>query len=139
MTGNGPLAIVTVETDAQREPYHHEGGKSDLRVDHLIRTREIKTMQGQSNPGQRDFPESERGFEQDRDKQRQSQGGSQKDSGQTGTGTATGTAPQNPGTIEQNPGTSRQSQPTTDTPIRNPSGEDLSEGIDGDEGSGRGI
>jgi hypothetical protein len=93
-------------------------------------------MQGQSNPGQKDFPESEKGFEHDRDKQRQ--GGSQQDRGSTGTGTATGTAPQNPGTTEQNPGTSRQNQ-STDTPIRNPSGEDLSDGIDGDEGSGRGI
>jgi hypothetical protein len=98
-------------------------------------------MQGQSDPGQRDFPESEKGFEQDKDKQGQGPGqrGSQRDTGTSGSGAATGTAPQNPGTIEQNPGTSRQSESTTDTPIRNPSGEDLSEGIDGDEGSGRGI
>jgi hypothetical protein len=93
-------------------------------------------MQGQSNPGQRDFPESEKGFEQDRDKQRQGTqtgpGSSQQDRGSTGrgAGTATGTAPQNPGTTEPQ---------STDTPIRNPSGDDLSEGIEGDEGSGRRI
>ena len=99
-------------------------------------------MQGQSNPGQRDFPESEKGFEQDRNKKQgpgSGQSGSQQNKGTSGSGAATGTAPQNPGTIEQNPGTSRQDQSTTDAPIRNPSGEDLSEGIDGDEGSGRGI
>jgi len=98
-------------------------------------------MQGQSNPGQRGFPESEKGFEQDRDKQRQGSGqrGSQQDRGSTGTGTATGTAPQDLGSTEQNLGSSRQNQSTTDTPIRNPSGDDLSEGIEGDEGSGRGF
>ena len=93
-------------------------------------------MQGQSEP-EREFPESEKGFEQERDKQRQGEGSSQQDrsSTGTGTGTATGTAPQNPGTERQNPGTS----PDQDSTIRNPSGDDLSQGIEGDEGSGRGI
>jgi hypothetical protein len=99
-------------------------------------------MQGQSKPEQKDFPESEKGFERDKDKkqgQRSGGSGSHQDKGTSGSGAATGTAPQNPGTIEQNPGTSRQDQSTADTPIRNPSGDDLSEGIDGDEGSGRRI
>ena len=102
-------------------------------------------MQGQNDPKQREFPESEKGFEQGKDRQGQGPGtqedrGSQQDRGTgTGTGTATGTAPQNPGTAEQNPGTSRQDQSATDAPIRNPSGDDLSQGIEGDEGSGRGI
>ena len=65
----------------------------------------------------------------------------------------------NPGRSEQNPGTSRGQQEdrtgtgeerggtndeavrepddNTDSTIRNPSGEDLSDAIDGDEGSGR--
>jgi hypothetical protein len=98
-------------------------------------------MQGQNDPKQREFPESEKGFEQGKDRQGQGPGtqedrGSQQDRGTgTGTGTATGTAPQNPGTERQNPGTS----PDQDSTIRNPSGDDLSEGIEGDEGSGRGI
>ncbi len=74
----------------------------------------------------------------------------------------------NPGAFEQNPGTSRQTEDVTGTgeergqtagtdtetidpgaaaegrqddnpTIRNPSGDDLSQGIDGDEGSGRGF
>jgi hypothetical protein len=89
-------------------------------------------MQGQSEP-KREFPESEKGFEQERDKQRQGEGGQPQDRGSTGTGTATGTAPQDPGTTQQDQST------TQDTPIRNPSGDDLSQGIEGDEGSGRGI
>jgi hypothetical protein len=94
-------------------------------------------MQGKSEP-QREFPESEKGFEQDRDKQNEGTGsGRQQDRSSTGTGT--GTAPQNPGTSTQNPGTSQQDQSTTDSTIRNPSGDDLSQGIEGDEGSGRGI
>lgn len=91
-------------------------------------------MQGQSEP-KREFPESEKGFEQERDKQKQGTGkgesGPTQDRGSTGTGTATGTAPQNPGATEP--------QSTTDKPIRNPSGEDLSQGIEGDEGPGRGV
>jgi hypothetical protein len=102
-------------------------------------------MPGQNDPGnkQNQVPESEKGFEQVRDKQGPGTGqaGSQQDRGSTGTGTgtATSTAPQNPVTAEQDPGTSRQNQSTTDAPIRNPSGDDLSQGIEGDEGSGRGI
>ena len=73
-----------------------------------------------------------------------------------GTPAATGRAMQNQGstgTEIQNPGTSRQeedvtgdgtertneSQSSTDQPVRNPSGEDLSNAADGDEGSGRNI
>ena len=73
-----------------------------------------------------------------------------------GTATATGRAQQNqgtPGTAIQNPGTSRQnedvtgdatertseSQSSTDAPVRNPSGDDLKNAADGDEGSGRNI
>jgi hypothetical protein len=94
-------------------------------------------MQGESNPREKDFPESEKGFEQPRDKQGQGTGPGQnrppQDRGSTGTvtGTATETAPQDPGTTEP--------QSTTDKPIRNPSGDDLSQGIEGDEGPGRGI
>ena len=81
-------------------------------------------MQGNTEP-KKDFPESEKGFEQERDRQPQ-------DRGSTGTGTATGKAP-------PNPRTSQQDQDNTPSIIRNPSGDDLSEGIEGDEGSGRGI
>ena len=73
-----------------------------------------------------------------------------------GTAMATGRAMQNQGTTGtaiQNPGTSRQdedvtgdatertreSQSSTDQPVRNPSGDDLSNAADGDEGSGRNI
>jgi hypothetical protein len=73
-----------------------------------------------------------------------------------GTATATGRAEQNQGTTGtaiQNPGTSRQeeditgdptertseSQSSSDQPIRNPSGDDLSNAADGDEGSGKNI
>ena len=73
-----------------------------------------------------------------------------------GTATATGRAQQNQGTTGtaiQNPGTSRQdedvtgdatertseSQSSTDQNVRNPSGDDLSNAADGDEGSGRNI
>lgn len=74
-----------------------------------------------------------------------------------GTATATGRAVQNQGTTGteiQNPGTSRQDEDqtgdatertaqnqssSTDQPIRNPSGDDLSNAADGDEGSGRNI
>jgi len=105
-------------------------------------------MAGQNDRNkQNQTPESEKGFEQQRDKQGQGGGqqgqtggtGQQQDRASTGTGTATGTAPQNPGTTEQNPGTSRQNESAQDTPIRNPSGDDLSQGIEGDEGSGRRI
>ncbi len=85
-------------------------------------------MQGQSEP-KREFPESEKGFEQERDRQKQ-------DRGPGRTGTAPGKAPQNPETATQDPGRSGSS---TDSMIRNPSGDDLSEGIEGDEGSGRRI
>ena len=75
-------------------------------------------------------------------------------SSESGTpGTGTGTAPQNPGTARQNPGTSGQNTDVTGDatersvegrseagePIRNPSGDALSDAIDGDEGSGKRI
>ena len=73
-----------------------------------------------------------------------------------GKATATGRAEQNQGTTGtsiQNPGTSRQdqdvtgdatertseSQSSSDQNVRNPSGDDLSNAADGDEGSGRNI
>lgn len=73
-----------------------------------------------------------------------------------GTATATGRAQQNQGTTGtaiQNPGTSRQnedvtgdgtertgeSQSSTDGTVRNPSGDDLGNAADGDEGSGTNI
>jgi|SoiMethySBSTD1v2_1073268.scaffolds.fasta_scaffold45888_7 hypothetical protein len=88
-------------------------------------------MQGQSEP-KREFPESEKGFEQERDRQKQ-------DWGPGRTGTAPGKAPQNPETATLDPGKSGQNQSSTDSIVRNPSGDDLSEGIEGDEGSGRRI
>ncbi|MFL6466404.1 MAG: hypothetical protein ACJ72Z_00450 [Pyrinomonadaceae bacterium] len=101
---------------------------------------------------------SESGYNQDKKDQKGSKSDSLKGGG-TGTATgrsmenkdSTGTAPQNPGTSRQNPGTSgrdedvtgdateKSGQTTSEQPIRNPSGEDLGNAIDGDEGSGRGF
>jgi len=88
-------------------------------------------MQGQSEP-KIDFPESEKGFEQEPNRQPQ-------DRGASGTGAATGTVPERPKPVTQNRDKSGQDQGSTDPIIRNPSGDDLSEGIEGDEGSGQGI
>ena len=102
------------------------------------------------NDSTKHFPASESGYKKD---------DSTKQGGGAGTATgrsvenqdSTGTAPQNPGTAQQNPGTSgkgqditgdateRSGQGDTDEGVRNPSGDDLSNAVDGDEGSGRGF
>ncbi|PYS89429.1 MAG: hypothetical protein DMF62_07235 [Acidobacteria bacterium] len=102
------------------------------------------------NDSTKDFPDSESGYEKD---------DSTKQGGGAGTATgrslenqdSTGTAPQNPGTAQQNPGTSgkdeditgdateRSGHGNTSDGVRNPSGDDLSNAVDGDEGSGRGF
>ncbi len=107
-------------------------------------------MATQDNTKTKDSPESESGYKKD---------DSSKQSGGAGTATgrslenqdSTGTAPQNPGTAQQNPGTfgkdeditgdatERSGQESTTDEVRNPSGDDLSNAVDGDEGSGRGF
>lgn len=110
-------------------------------------------MQAQSSSGgtsTKDMPKSEKGYGKNQDNMAQDKSSA------------------NPGASEQNPGTSRTTEDVTGTreergqtagtdtetidpgsaaegkqddnpTIRNPSGDDLSQGIDGDEGSGRGI
>lgn len=110
-------------------------------------------MQGQSSSGgtsAKEIPGSEKGYEKTNDNQTEDKSST------------------NPGASEQNPGTSRTTEDVTgtgeergqtagtdtetidpagkaegqqndDPTIRNPSGDDLSQGIRGDEGSGRGI
>ena len=107
-------------------------------------------MATQDNTKTNDFPESESGYKKD---------DSNKRGGGAGTATgrsmenkdSTGKAPQNPGTARQNPGTSGKNEDITGDAteqsgqgnngdgVRNPSGDDLSNAVDGDEGSGRGF
>jgi len=102
------------------------------------------------NDSTKHFPANESGYKKD---------DSTKQGGGSGTATgrslenqdSTGTAPQNPGTARQNPGTSgkdeditgdateKSGQGNTSDEIRNPSGDDLGNAVDGDEGSGRGF
>lgn len=106
-------------------------------------------MATQDNSTKTDFPESESGYKKDDSNK----------IGGAGTATgrslenkdSTGKAPQNPGTTQQNPGTSgkdvdmtgdateQSGQGDTSDGVRNPSGDDLSNAVDGDEGSGRGF
>jgi hypothetical protein len=107
-------------------------------------------MAAQDNSTKKDYPESESGYKK---------ADSNKQSGGAGTATgrsmenqdSTGKAPQNPGTAQQNPGTTgkgaditgdateQSGQDSTTNGVRNPSGDDLSNAVDGDEGSGRGF
>lgn len=107
-------------------------------------------MADQENATKKDFPESESGYKKN---------DSNKHGGGAGTATgrsienqdSTGKAPQNAGTTQQNPGTfgkneditgdgtEQSGQGNTSDGVRNPSGDDLSNAVDGDEGSGRGF
>jgi len=98
----------------------------------------------------KDFPGSESGYKKD-DPNKQGGGAGTATGRSLENQDSTGTAPQNPGTAQQNPGTSNKDedvtgdatektgQGNTNDGVRNPSGDDLSNAVDGDEGSGRGF
>ena len=108
-------------------------------------------MAGQNDPNTKD-----KHTNQPADDKNDTASGVSGSSSSAGSGTATGRSKENQGstgTEIQNPGTSRQeedvtgdptertsdSQSSTHEPVRNPSGDDLGNAADGDEGSGTNI